>query len=118
MVVRRLRHQPPLQHDPGEVAAESFFAAKFAAVLYAQSHVPNFIRKKGVLHFNPGSRYPRRSELPVTVGLLTEGEDRELRAKIIPLTLALAASSFRKPVNRPESRMRGTWFDERLGDFA
>jgi predicted phosphodiesterase len=50
--------------------------------------VPNFYRRKGVLYLNPGSCGPRRFELPVTVGLLTVGEDVELEAEIIPLTPA------------------------------
>jgi hypothetical protein len=61
-------------------------AGKFAAVLFGHTHVPNFYRRKGVLYFNPGSCGPRRFELPVTVGLLTVGEDGELEAEIIPLT--------------------------------
>jgi hypothetical protein len=60
----------------------------FAAVLFGHTHVPNFYRRKGVLYFNPGSCGPRRFELPVTVGLLTIGEDGELEAEIIPLNLA------------------------------
>ena len=60
-------------------------AGKFAAVLYGHSHVPNFFKKKGVLYFNPGSCGPRRFELPVTVGLLTVGEDGELEAEVVPL---------------------------------
>jgi len=60
-------------------------AAKFAAVLYGHSHVPNFTHKRGVLYFNPGSCGPRRFNLPVTVGLLTIEEDAEPRAEIIPL---------------------------------
>jgi hypothetical protein len=60
-------------------------AGKFAAVLYGHSHIPNFHTKKGVLYFNPGSCGPRRFELPVTVGLLTMGADRELKAEIVPL---------------------------------
>ena len=63
-------------------------AAKFAAVLFGHSHVPNFYRRKGVLYFNPGSCGPRRFDLPVTVGLLTVGEDGEFEAKIVPLTPA------------------------------
>jgi putative phosphoesterase len=63
-------------------------AGKFAAVLFGHSHVPNFYRRKGVLYFNPGSCGPQRFELPVTVGLLTVGEDGELEAKIIPLSPA------------------------------
>jgi hypothetical protein len=60
-------------------------AGKFAAVLSGHTHVPNFYKKKGVLYFNPGSCGPRRFELPVTVGLLTVGEDGELEAGIVPL---------------------------------
>ncbi|MGD0901914.1 MAG: metallophosphoesterase family protein [Terracidiphilus sp.] len=63
-------------------------AGKFAAVLFGHTHVPNFYRRKGVLYFNPGSCGPRRFDLPVTVGLLTVGEDGELEAEIIPLNLA------------------------------
>jgi putative phosphoesterase len=61
-------------------------AGRFAAVLFGHTHVPNFYRRKGVLYFNPGSCGPRRFELPVTVGLLTVGEDGELVAEIIALT--------------------------------
>jgi putative phosphoesterase len=61
-------------------------AGRFAAVLFGHTHVPNFYRRKGVLYFNPGSCGPRRFELPVTVGLLTVGEDGELEAEIVPLT--------------------------------
>jgi len=60
-------------------------AGKFAAVLFGHTHVPNFYRRKGVLYFNPGSCGPRRFELPVTVGLLTVGEDGELEAGIVEL---------------------------------
>lgn len=63
-------------------------AAKFAAVLSGHTHVPNFYTKKGVLFFNPGSCGPRRFELPVTVGLLTVGEDGELEAEVVPLDCA------------------------------
>ncbi|MFP5249456.1 MAG: metallophosphoesterase family protein [Acidobacteriota bacterium] len=60
-------------------------AAKFAAVLYGHTHVPNYHTRKGVLYFNPGSCGPRRFELPVTVGLLTVGKRGELTAEIVPL---------------------------------
>ncbi len=60
-------------------------AARFAAVLYGHTHVPNFHKKKRVLYFNPGSCGPRRFNLPVTVGLLTIEEDGELIAEIVPL---------------------------------
>jgi putative phosphoesterase len=63
-------------------------AAKFAAVLYGHSHVPNFTHKKSVLYFNPGSCGPRRFELPITVGLLTVGEDGEFEPEIVPLPCA------------------------------
>ncbi|MGA2219906.1 MAG: metallophosphoesterase family protein [Terracidiphilus sp.] len=63
-------------------------AAKFAAVLYGHSHVPNHIAKKGVLYFNPGSCGPRRFELPITIGLLTVTDDGELNPEIIPLVSA------------------------------
>ncbi len=60
-------------------------AGKFAAVLYGHTHVPNFYKKKGVLYFNPGSCGPRRFELPVTVGVLTVGENGEFKAHITAL---------------------------------
>jgi hypothetical protein len=60
-------------------------AAKFAAVLYGHTHAPIFYRRKGVLYFNPGSCGPRRFQLPVTIGMLTIGENGELEAKIVPL---------------------------------
>jgi putative phosphoesterase len=60
-------------------------AGKFAAVLFGHTHVPNFYRRKGVLYFNPGSCGPRRFQLPVTVGLLTVGEDGDFEAKIVEL---------------------------------
>lgn len=61
-------------------------AAKFAAVLSGHTHVPNYITKKGVLFFNPGSCGPRRFDLPVTVGLLTV-KDGELKPEIIYLNV-------------------------------
>jgi putative phosphoesterase len=63
-------------------------AAKFAAVLYGHSHVPNHYTRKGVLYFNPGSCGPRRFELPVTVGLLTVNADSAVDARIVPLDCA------------------------------
>jgi predicted phosphodiesterase len=60
-------------------------AGKFAAVLHGHTHVPNFVRKRGVLYFNPGSCGPRRFELPVTIGLLAVGEDGALEAQIVEL---------------------------------
>ncbi|MEI9969103.1 MAG: metallophosphoesterase family protein [Terracidiphilus sp.] len=63
--------------DPG--------AAKFAAVLHGHTHVPNFVTKKGVLYFNPGSCGPRRFELPVTIGILTIELDGALKPQIVTL---------------------------------
>jgi hypothetical protein len=60
-------------------------AGNFAAVLFGHTHVPNYYRRKGVLYFNPGSCGPKRFDLPVTVGLLTVGEDGEFEAKIVAL---------------------------------
>jgi hypothetical protein len=63
-------------------------AAKFAAVLHGHTHVPNFITKKGVLYFNPGSCGPRRFELPVTIGILTIEPDGRLKPQIVHLPVA------------------------------
>jgi len=60
-------------------------AAKFAAVLSGHTHVPNYIAKKGVLYFNPGSCGPRRFDLPVTIGLLRIKKD-EVTPEIIYLS--------------------------------
>lgn len=60
-------------------------AAKFAAVLHGHTHVPNFVTKKGVLYFNPGSCGPRRFELPVTIGFLTIKADGALKPEIVTL---------------------------------
>jgi len=54
-------------------------------VLYGHTHVPNYITKKGVLYFNPGSCGPRRFELPITVGLLEFRDNGELRPEIVTL---------------------------------
>jgi putative phosphoesterase len=74
-------------HDLGTLHLDPV-AGKFAAVLYGHSHVPNFIHKKGVLYFNPGSCGPRRFQLPVTIGLLTVAEDGQLEPKIISLQVS------------------------------
>ena len=60
-------------------------AAKFAAVLHGHTHVPNFVTKKGVLYFNPGSCGPRRFEVPVTIGILTIESDGQLKPEIVTL---------------------------------
>lgn len=61
-------------------------AAKFAAVLYGHTHVPNFHTKKGVLYFNPGSCGPRRFELPVSIGMLEINSGR-IVPTIVPLDI-------------------------------
>jgi len=63
-------------------------AAKFAAVLYGHTHVPNFYTKKGVLYFNPGSCGARRFDLPVTLGRLTLQDDGGLKPEIVNLTVS------------------------------
>lgn len=68
-------------------------AGKFAAVLFGHSHVPNFYMRKGVLYFNPGSCGPRRFELPITVGLLTIGEDGEFKPQVVALDCPRADAS-------------------------
>jgi hypothetical protein len=60
-------------------------AAKFAAVLHGHTHVPNYVKKKGVLYFNPGSCGPRRFELPATIGILTIESDGNLKPQIVTL---------------------------------
>ena len=61
-------------------------AGKFAAVLHGHTHVPNYITKKGVLYFNPGSCGPRRFDLPITLGLLTIAPNGDLKPEIIYLS--------------------------------
>ena len=63
-------------------------AAKFAAVLHGHTHVPNYVTKKGVLYFNPGSCGPRRFELPVTIGILTIESDGRLKPQIVDFRVA------------------------------
>jgi len=62
-------------------------AAKFTAVLHGHTHVPNFVTKKGVLYFNPGSCGPRRFDLPVTIGILTIESDGHLKPQIVHLAV-------------------------------
>jgi len=62
--------------------------AKFAAVLHGHTHVPNYVTKKGVLYFNPGSCGPRRFDLPVTIGVL-EITAGKLHPRIVTLDLEL-----------------------------
>jgi putative phosphoesterase len=77
-------HYLYMLHDLGTLRLDPA-AAKFAAVLYGHSHVPKIYKKKGVLYFNPGSCGPRRFELPVTIGMLTVGEEGDIEGEIVPL---------------------------------
>jgi len=60
-------------------------AAKFAAVLSGHTHVANYVTRRGVLYFNPGSCGPRRFELYPTLGILHVGENGELEPRIVSL---------------------------------
>jgi putative phosphoesterase len=60
-------------------------AGRFAAVLSGHTHVANFVTRRGVLYFNPGSCGPRRFELYPTVGILTIGDDGAIEPKIVSL---------------------------------
>jgi putative phosphoesterase len=60
-------------------------AGKFAAVLSGHTHVANYVTRRGVLYFNPGSCGPRRFELYPTLGILHVGENGELEPRIVSL---------------------------------
>jgi hypothetical protein len=60
-------------------------AGKFAVVLSGHTHVANYVTRRGVLYFNPGSCGPRRFELQPTVGILTLTAEAEIEPQIIPL---------------------------------
>ncbi|RZU39736.1 metallophosphoesterase family protein [Edaphobacter modestus] len=59
-------------------------AAEVDVVVSGHSHKPGIERKKGVMYLNPGSAGPRRFELPVSVALVTVGEDG-VEARIVEL---------------------------------
>ncbi len=59
-------------------------AAEVEVVVSGHSHKPGIERKKGVMYLNPGSAGPRRFELPVSVALVTVGEDG-VEARIVEL---------------------------------
>jgi putative phosphoesterase len=59
-------------------------AARFAAVIYGHSHIPDQQAKNGVLYFNPGSAGPRRFRLPVSVGRIVVSRGR-VTAEIVEL---------------------------------
>lgn len=60
-------------------------AAKFAAVLSGHTHVANYVTRRGVLYFNPGSCGPRRFELHPTIGILTVSIAGEIEPEIVSL---------------------------------
>jgi putative phosphoesterase len=61
-------------------------AAQVDVVVSGHSHKPGIERKKGVMYLNPGSAGPRRFNLPVSVALVTAGEEG-LEATIMELQI-------------------------------
>lgn len=59
-------------------------AAQVDVVVSGHSHKPRIERKDGVMYLNPGSAGPRRFDLPVSVALVTVGEDG-VEARIVEL---------------------------------
>lgn len=51
-------------------------AAGFGVVISGHSHRPAVEHRDGVMFLNPGSAGPRRFTLPVTVAILSVGDDR------------------------------------------
>jgi uncharacterized protein len=70
-------------HDLGALDLDPPTAG-FRAVIAGHSHQPRIETRDGVLYFNPGSAWPRRFRLPVSVGRLTLS-DGKLDAEIIEL---------------------------------
>jgi uncharacterized protein len=58
-------------------------AAGVDVVVSGHSHKPSVEMKGGVMYLNPGSAGPRRFALPVTVGLVTVGD--EVKARIVEI---------------------------------
>jgi putative phosphoesterase len=58
--------------------------AGVAVVVSGHSHKPSVETKQGVMYLNPGSAGPRRFALPITVALVTAGNDG-ISARIIDL---------------------------------
>jgi putative phosphoesterase len=58
--------------------------AEVAVVVSGHSHQPSLEVRDGVMFLNPGSAGPRRFNLPVTVALVTVGEDG-IQARIVEL---------------------------------
>ena len=59
-------------------------AAGVDVLVSGHSHKPLVERKKGVMYLNPGSAGPRRFSLPVSVALVTVGENA-VEARIVEL---------------------------------
>ncbi|HMF65836.1 MAG TPA: metallophosphoesterase family protein [Edaphobacter sp.] len=60
-------------------------AAGVAVVVSGHSHKPSIEERHGVMYLNPGSAGPRRFKSPVTVALVTVGEDG-VSARIVEIT--------------------------------
>lgn len=60
--------------------------AGVSMVISGHSHKPEVTVKDGVIYFNPGSAGARRFSLPVTVGIVTVGDD-ELEASVVELAV-------------------------------
>jgi uncharacterized protein len=58
-------------------------AAGVAVVVSGHSHKPSVETKGGVMYLNPGSAGPRRFDLPVSVALVTAGD--EVSARFVEL---------------------------------
>ena len=59
-------------------------AAGFKVAVSGHTHVPMQEKRGGVLYFNPGSAWPRRFKLPVTVGKLIVARGK-IRGEIITI---------------------------------
>ncbi len=59
-------------------------AAGISVVISGHSHKPLIEHRRGVLYLNPGSAGPHRFSLPITIALVTVGDEAP-QAEIIPL---------------------------------
>jgi len=59
--------------------------AGIAVVVSGHSHQPGVEMRNGVVYLNPGSAGPRRFKLPVSLALVTVGD--EIEAKIVELAI-------------------------------
>jgi putative phosphoesterase len=59
-------------------------SAGISVVVSGHSHKPLLSHRRGALYFNPGSAGPRRFSLPITLGLVTLGDDAP-QAEIVHL---------------------------------